>query len=32
VAWYANVQRWFGRIQALDVWRKTEQMARAVAA
>jgi glutathione S-transferase len=32
VAWYANVQQWFGRMQALEVWRKTEQMARAVAA
>ena len=32
VAWYANVQRWFGRIQALGVWKQTEQMARAVAA
>jgi glutathione S-transferase len=32
VAWYANVQKWFGRIQTLDVWMKTEQMARAVAA
>jgi glutathione S-transferase len=32
VAWYANVQRWFARVQALDVWMKTEQMARAVAA
>jgi glutathione S-transferase len=32
VAWYANVQKWFGRIQALGVWKQTEQMARAVAA
>jgi glutathione S-transferase len=32
VAWYANVQKWFGRVQQLEVWRKTEQMARAVAA
>jgi len=32
VAWYANVQKWFGGIQKLDVWMKTEQMARAVAA
>ena len=32
VAWYANVQQWFGRVQTLDVWKKTEQMARAVAA
>ena len=32
VAWYANVQRWFLRIQELDVWQQTEQMARAAAA
>ncbi len=32
VAWYANLQRWFGRVQTLDVWKRTEQMARAVAA
>jgi glutathione S-transferase len=32
VAWYANIQKWFGRMQTLDVWRRTEQMARAVAA
>jgi glutathione S-transferase len=32
VAWYANVQKWFARVQTLEVWRKTEQMARAVAA
>jgi glutathione S-transferase len=32
VAWYANIQRWFMRIQGLDVWQQTEQMARAVAA
>lgn len=32
VAWYANIQKWFGRMQALDVWKRTEQMARAVAA
>ena len=32
VAWYANVQQWFGRVQTLAVWKKTEQMARAVAA
>lgn len=29
VAWYANVQKWFNRMQALDVWRRTEQLARA---
>jgi glutathione S-transferase len=32
VAWYANLQKWFGRMQTLEVWRKTEQMARAAAA
>ena len=32
VAWYANVQRWFMRIQQLEVWQQTEQMARAAAA
>ena len=32
VAWYANVQRWFLRIQELEVWQQTEQMARAAAA
>jgi glutathione S-transferase len=29
VAWYANVQRWFNRMQTLEVWRRTEQLARA---
>ncbi len=29
VAWYANIQKWFMRMQALEVWRKTEQLARA---
>jgi glutathione S-transferase len=32
VAWYANIERWFMRIQGLDVWQQTEQMARAAAA
>lgn len=29
VAWYANVQNWFKRMQALEVWQRTEQLARA---
>ena len=29
VAWYANVQKWFKRMQGLEVWQKTEQLARA---
>ncbi len=29
VAWYANIQRWFMRMQTLEVWRRTEQLARA---
>jgi len=32
VAWYANIQRWFMRIQELEVWQQTEQLARAAAA
>jgi glutathione S-transferase len=32
VAWYANIQRWFMRVQRLEVWQKTEQLARAAAA
>lgn len=32
VAWYANIQRWFMRIQELDAWQQTELMARAAAA
>jgi glutathione S-transferase len=32
VAWYANIQRWFMRMQRLEVWQKTELQARAVAA
>ena len=32
VAWYANIQRWFMRIQELEVWQQTELMARAAAA
>ena len=32
VAWYANIQKWFMRIQELEVWQQTEQMARAAAA
>jgi glutathione S-transferase len=32
VAWYANIQKWFMRMQALEVWCKTEQLARAAAA
>lgn len=32
VAWYANIQRWFMRVQRLEVWQKTELQARAVAA
>jgi glutathione S-transferase len=32
VAWYANIQKWFMRIQGLEVWQQTEQMARQVAA
>jgi len=29
VAWYANIQKWFMRIQTLEVWHQTEQLARA---
>jgi len=29
VAWYANVEKWFKRMQALEVWQKTEQLSRA---
>jgi glutathione S-transferase len=29
VAWYANIQKWFVRMQTLEVWRRTEQLARA---
>lgn len=29
VAWYANLQKWFKRMQALAVWQRTEQLARA---
>jgi glutathione S-transferase len=29
VAWYANIQKWFVRIQTLEVWQRTEQLARA---
>jgi glutathione S-transferase len=29
VAWYANLQKWFAHIQTLEVWRKSEQLARA---
>ena len=29
VAWYANIQKWFTRMQALEVWQRTEQLARA---
>lgn len=32
VAWYANVEKWFRRMQTLEVWQKTEQLARAAAA
>ena len=32
VAWYANIQKWFMRIQRLEVWQQTELQARAVAA
>ena len=32
VAWYANIQKWFMRVQRLEVWQKTELQARAVAA
>jgi glutathione S-transferase len=32
VAWYANIQRWFLRMQGLEVWQKTEQLARSAAA
>jgi glutathione S-transferase len=29
VAWYANIQKWFMRMQTLEVWHRTEQLARA---
>jgi glutathione S-transferase len=29
VAWYANLQRWFGRVQTLEAWQRSEQLARA---
>jgi glutathione S-transferase len=29
VAWYANLQQWFARVQALEAWQRTEQLARA---
>jgi glutathione S-transferase len=29
VAWYANIQKWFVRMQTLEVWHRTEQLARA---
>lgn len=29
VAWYANLQNWFARMQTLEVWRRSEQLARA---
>jgi glutathione S-transferase len=29
VAWYANIQKWFARMQALEVWQRSEQLARA---
>ncbi|HVW69553.1 MAG TPA: glutathione S-transferase family protein [Steroidobacteraceae bacterium] len=29
VAWYANIQKWFARVQRLEVWQRTEQLARA---
>jgi glutathione S-transferase len=29
VAWYANLQKWFAHMQTLEVWRKSEQLARA---
>jgi glutathione S-transferase len=32
VAWYANIQKWFMRMQRQEVWQKTELQARAVAA
>jgi glutathione S-transferase len=32
VAWYANIQKWFMRVQRLEVWQQTELQARAVAA
>jgi glutathione S-transferase len=31
VAWYANIQKWFMRVQRLEVWQKTELQARAAA-
>jgi glutathione S-transferase len=30
VSAYANIQSWFERVQDLDVWKRTEEMARAV--
>ena len=29
VAWYANLQRWFARVQTLEAWQRSEQLARA---
>ena len=29
VAWYANLQRWFARVQTLECWQRSEQLARA---
>jgi glutathione S-transferase len=29
VAWYANLQRWFSRVQTLEAWQRSEQLARA---
>jgi glutathione S-transferase len=29
VAWYANLQRWLARVQTLEAWQRSEQLARA---